>query len=309
MVFLLFLAFAMEMTCVQAAASIVLAGTEFQGINRINGHGISSRNGSPTAFTLGAPHLRRFRKEIKVRDRTSVVCTQSNQVRPLERYIKHFQVESAVQVDRIDNKGGGWGLRASRDIRAGQVIVALPRRAVLEVRKSDCCPWSCDHRREGVDADEADQVWRTLPLYFRLALALLDISSPFSAPPDADFGKHADAAALQEYLTVLPQRHMGALSWTDAQLLELQDAWMIQKVKTEQALFRAQHLEISRVLRAPPTDDSLMWALQTVLSRAFGFASSDDADGNGSVEFAAFDEANVYCLLPLIGPASQQQLT
>jgi hypothetical protein len=152
-------------------------------------------------------------------------------------------------------------------------------------------------------------VWRTLPLYFRLALALLDISSSVSAPPDADSGKHADAAALREYLTVLPQRHMGALSWTDAQLLDLQDAWMIQKVKSEQALFRAQHLEICRVLRAPPTEDSLMWALQTVLSRAFGFASSDDADGNGSVEFAAFDEANVYCLLPLIGSASQQQLT
>ena len=293
--------------------SAQMALTCAHSINRINGHGMSSRNGSPTAFTLGAPHLRRFIKEITVRDRTSVVCAQSNEVRPLERYIKHFQVDSAVQVDRIDNKGGGWGLRASRDIRAGHVIVALPRRAVLEVRKSDCCPWSSDHRREEVDADEADQVWRTLPLYFRLALALLDISSPFSAPPDAsesaDSGKHADAAALQEYLTVLPQRHMGALSWTDAQLLELQDAWMIQKVKTEQALFRAQYLEICRVLRAPPTEDSLMWALQTVLSRAFGFASSDDADGNGSVEFAAFDEANVYCLLPLIGPASQQQLT
>ena len=45
-------------------------------------------------------------------------------------------------------------------------------------------------------------MWRQLPLYLRLALALIDACRS-SAPTAA----HADGAALREYLQLLPQTH------------------------------------------------------------------------------------------------------
>ena len=73
-------------------------------------------------------------------------------------------------------------------------------------------------------------MWRQLPLYLRLALALIDACRS-SAPTAA----HADGAALREYLQLLPQTHAGALSWGRDELVELQDAFMVRKVETEHA--------------------------------------------------------------------------
>ena len=77
----------------------------------------------------------------------------------------------------------------------------------------------------------ASQVWRQLPLYLRLALALVDACR--SSTPTAE--AHADGAALREYLQLLPQIHAGALSWGREELIELQDAFMVRKVETEYA--------------------------------------------------------------------------
>jgi hypothetical protein len=75
-------------------------------------------------------------------------------------------------------------------------------------------------------------VWRQLPLYLRLALSLVDACR--SSAPTAE--AHADGAALREYLQLLPQIHAGALSWGREELVELQDAFMVRKVRLSMPL-------------------------------------------------------------------------
>jgi hypothetical protein len=140
----------------------------------------------------------------------------------------------------------------------------------------------------------AAQVWRALPLFVKLALALIDSCCTGGA------GKpEADAAALQEYLDILPRNHSSALAWTAEQLMELQDPHMVGKVQAEQANVRAHYIELCSVLQAPPTEETLCWAIQTVISRAFAFHESQ-----GRLSFTSVQEANTACLLPLIDSAN-----
>jgi hypothetical protein len=142
---------------------------------------------------------------------------------PLSTYISHFNVSSAVRVSQIPGKG--WGLRAVRDIAAGQTIVAVPRHAVIEVCEKDECPWGPALLNDGVVNSDAESVWRALPLFLRLALALLQVAaSAASAAEDArsSAGGHEGLCALKEYLDLLPHTHDGALAWSDEELLELQ---------------------------------------------------------------------------------------
>ena len=218
---------------------------------------------------------------------------------PLDGYIAHFGVEAKVEVARLQlgDKGGGWGLRALGDIGPGEPFVALPRAAVIEMHDADGCPWRPDQLKAGVQRQDAAQVWHALPLYLRLALALVDVCRP-SAPAAA--AAPADGAAFREYLQILPQSHAGALSWSREDLVELQDAFMVQKVEAEQARLGAQYREICQALQEPPPEDSVRWALQTVLSRAFGFHCS----GDGRLSFAPEQRVNMACLLPLVDSAN-----
>ena len=216
---------------------------------------------------------------------------------PLDGYMAHFRVDSAVCVSPVD-KGGGWGLRACRKIAAGDVIASVPRRAVVEVHAASSCPWlQSNQLRPGTDHRDAERVWSALPLHVRLALALLDLSAAVDAPC-ADL----DQAAMRQYVEILPREHAGALAWSRDELLELHDAWMLQKVEQEQARVRGHLDTLSQVLSTPPTEAALLWALQSVLSRAFAFRACETVPGG--LAFASEEDADTACLLPVIDSAN-----
>ena len=74
---------------------------------------------------------------------------------------------------------------------------------------------------------------------------------------------------------------------------------MVGKVRAEQAKLRAHYMELCSVLQAPPEEETLCWATQTVTSRAFAFHESQ-----GQLSFTSVQDSNTACLLPLIDSAN-----
>ena len=129
-----------------------------------------------------------------------------------------------------------------------QTLVALPRRAVLEVQQSAACPWQVEARQQEVDSSDASTLWNALPLHIRLALALLDACNACntaSRDGSQDATEQGDAAALREYVNLLPQSHDGALAWSHDELLHLQVQSFINEIrmcKSKGRRFRWLHL-------------------------------------------------------------------
>ena len=179
---------------------------------------MAPRNWRPTAYCRG---LQSGASALRCSSRSEAIGgTSGGRTWPLDGYISHFQVKTDVEVARLSDKGGGFGLRASCEILPCQPFISLPRRAVLEVGHTDVCPWNPEDLEAGVHCLEAEQVWRSLPIYLRLALKLINASA-FTTDPNVATD-HADAEILREYFDMLPRNHTGALAWSHAELLELQ---------------------------------------------------------------------------------------
>ena len=160
------------------------------------------------------------------------------------------------------------------------------------VSQGDACPWPRDNWKVGVERIHAAQVWQALPLFLKLAWKLVDSCDSSGKAGD-------DGAALQQYFDLLPRKYACALSWAMEDLCELQDPHMVSKVLSEQARADGHYLEICRMLKAPPAKETWTWALQTVLSRAFAFHTSEDG-----LSFTSVHEANAAALLPFIDSAN-----
>ena len=173
-----------------------------------------------------------------------------------------------VDAVRLADCGGGLrGLRATRNLAAGEVVIRIPHSIILDVARADACAVS------GVWREHAAQ---PLPGYAKIALAVLY---------EQRRGAESD---LAPYLELLPsadefRRDGGpAATWTDEELAITECGKLIDAAKRrrkqsygdEHPALRADALAASwKQLELPgaaPSAEELSWAVTVVTSRAYG---------------------------------------
>jgi FKBP-type peptidyl-prolyl cis-trans isomerase len=176
----------------------------------------------------------------------------------------------AVDAVRLADCGGGLrGLKATRDLKKGEVIVRIPRSIILDVERAEACAVSSIWRGA---ADE-------IPGYVKIGLAVLY---------EQRRGAESD---LRPYLELLPsradfERDGGpAALWSDAELAVTECGGLIESAKRRRrqsyaadmralqpAALAARWTELG-LPGEPPTTEELSWAVTVVTSRAYGVGS------------------------------------
>jgi len=175
-----------------------------------------------------------------------------------------------VDAVRLADCGGGLrGLKATRDLKKGEVIVRIPRSIILDVERAE--------------ASAVSSIWRgaadEIPGYVKIGLAVLY---------EQRRGAESD---LRPYLELLPsradfERDGGpAALWSDAELAVTECGGLIESAKRRRrqsyaadvralqpAALAARWTELG-LPGEPPSAEELSWAVTVVTSRAYGVGS------------------------------------
>eukprot|EP00960_Hanusia_phi_P038850 753634-Hanusia_phi.AAC.4 len=158
-----------------------------------------------------------------------------------DEFMKHFSVKRNVEAVKGDH---GLELRVIQEVRSGDSLLAIPRRAVLEVGSGASCPCK-DY--------VAEEVWQAVPAYAQLAIRLLhsmDVADE-------------DSRALRDYLDALPKRVKSALSWSEEAIEELQDAHMVEQVHRRRSKIRELYRNIESFVGSRIAFDRFCWAVES----------------------------------------------
>ena len=204
-----------------------------------------------------------------------------------------------VDAVRLADCGGGLrGLRATRNLAAGEVVIRIPRSIILDVARAEACAVS------GVWKEHA----QPLPGYAKIALAVLY---------EQRRGAESD---LAPYLELLPsadefRRDGGpAATWTDEELAVTECGKLIDAAKrrrkqsygdghpalrTDALAARWRQLELPGVA---PSAEELSWATTVVTSRAYGVGSPSEGGPPESGLIPMVDMANHVSTCTAIHP-------
>eukprot|EP00961_Rhodomonas_salina_P209836 2833329-Rhodomonas_salina.2 len=202
-------------------------------------------------------------------------------LQPLSRYTEHFGLTSQVRLGH--REGMGWGILANRDLDPGDPLVILPRDACIEAIDGEPNPFE-----DFVSSD----FWHSAEPYIKLALHVMFRRR---ALEKEDYQDHV----LDDYIRLLPNEHHSALSWTREELEELQDKESIHRMQKHHSKMHDCYSNLCAAMPEPVGWNLFCWAIQSVLSRSFGFEDK----GNGP-QFSENANGGTACLLPLIDSAN-----
>ena len=157
-------------------------------------------------------------------------------------FMEHFSVKRNIDVIGGDH---GLELRLVKDVKRGEELLAIPRRAVLEIDDVATCP--CKEYITG-------EMWQAIPSYAKLAIYLL------YSIDHAD----QDPRPLRDYFDVLPKQVLSTFSWSEEAIQELQDPYMIEQIQNRKRKIQLLFHDIQKGLSPRITYDRLLWAIEVL---------------------------------------------
>jgi len=175
----------------------------------------------------------------------------------LSDWAKNAGIETGP-LDVATFEGGLRGMKARREIKEGEDLLAVPESAVIRIiGDTPSFP-------RNMDQLVSKEVWKQLPWYAQLSLMIIK-----EQRLKKEVGADAKGSKFDEWLDVLPSSLPTPLHWADDELMACAYRPIVTKVRTQRAAWREIYGRIKASGKSPPTEKEFFHNCELARSRAF----------------------------------------